>query len=425
MSKFKPLILILANTFFLILILELIFKAKDFFSLNYFDNKKNIISYYTDYKSHDFLGYTARKNSSGNDIHYVPNKFFKTTTNSDGFRTKKFYPKKKDKLRIILIGDSFVFGQNAHDNETIAHQLENKLKRNYSNHIEVFSLGIIGYSGLNYAGVARTYFDYLKPDIIILCIDQSDFQDDQSKNKLYKYRFDENGYPLFIEKFPKSDNISIDNQRNIILVKNNKDTLIHKIKLESSLFTRINKIRHYLKQRKIELEFKNLLKKKYDVINYNELSKSQKNDLSNIVKSGDILPYSVERSFKSYQLTIKSIEYVVKKANEIESDIYFSTYPYGWFVDKENSKYYQLKNFNKIINFSSNNVFPELVDKISNNLKVEHLNSYQYFKDLNGKYWGDYDPHFNKDGYEKYAEFLLENLEPVISQKVDELVLFK
>ena len=66
-----------------------------------------------------------------------------------------------------------------------------------------------------------------------------------------------------------------------------------------------------------------------------------------------------------------------------------------------------------------------MVDKISNNLKVEHLNSYQYFKDLNGKYWGDYDPHFNKDGYEKYAEFLLENLEPVISQKVDELVLFK
>lgn len=418
-NKFKVLTIILLNTLIIILALEFIFKSKDFFSKNYFEKKKNIISYYTNYKFHDFLGYTARKNSSGYDIHYVPNQFFKTSTNSHGFRTKEFYPKKQNKLRIMLIGDSFVYGQNAHDNETIANQLEKKIEQKYPDRAEVLSLGIVGYSGLNYVGIARTYFDFLKPDIIILCLDQSDFQDDQLKNKIYKYKFDQNGYPFFIEKFPEYENISIDNQRNIISVQNKKETLIHKIKIESSLFERINKLRHYLKKNKLDKEFKTLSKKNFEEVNYKLLDDSQKDDLRSIVQSGDILPFSVNKSFEEYQLTIKSIEYVVKKAKEINSNIFITTYPYGWFVNKNNSKYYQIKNFKKIIDFSTNTVFPDLVDKISQNLNVQHLNSYEYFKNLNGKYWGDYDPHFNKDGYEKYAEFIYSNLEILIKDKIN------
>lgn len=417
--KLKTLTVILLNTLILILILELILKTKDFFSKNYFEKKKNIISYYTDYKFHDFLGYTARKNSSGYDIHYVPNKFYKTSTNSHGFRTKEFYPKKQNKIRIMLIGDSFVYGQNAHDNETIAYQLEEKIKQKYSDRVEVLSLGITGYSGLNYVGIARTYFDYLKPDIVILCLDQSDFQDDLLKNKIYKYKFDDNGFPFFIEKFPEFKNISVDNQRNIVSVENKKELLIHKIKIESSLFTRLNKLRHYLKKKKLDNEFENLLKINHEEINYKELSDSQKDDLRSIVQSGDILPFSVNKSLEEYKLTIKSIEYVINKAREINSNIYLATYPYGWFINKNNSKYYQIKNFKKIIDFSSNTIFPDLVDKISQNLDVQHFNSYQYFKNLNGKYWGDYDPHFNKEGYEKYALFLYSNLENLIKEKID------
>ena len=34
--------------------------------------------------------------------------------------------------------------------------------------------------------VLNTFINF-KPDIIVLCLDQSDFQDDQLKNKIYKY----------------------------------------------------------------------------------------------------------------------------------------------------------------------------------------------------------------------------------------------
>ena len=34
-----------------------------------------------------------------------------------------------------------------------------------------------------------------------------------------------------------------------------------------------------------------------------------------------------------------------------------------------------------------------------------------------GKYWGDYDPHFNELGYKKYAEFLSEKIIKEINNK--------
>jgi len=413
----KKILIILLNSILLILILEAVFKTIDLISSSYFDNKKNIISYYSEYKKHPFLGYTARKNSSGFDIHYVPNTFFRTSTNSDGFRTKEFYPKKSNIFRILLIGDSFVFGQNVHDDETLSIQLEKKLKKKYSD-IEVLSLGIIGYSGLNYAGLAKTYFKYLDPDLIIVCVDQSDFQDDINKNEIYKYKFDKNGFPLYIDKFPSQNSFFIDNQRNIILSDKKKKTIVHKLKLESSLFKRLNKIRHILKKNKLESEYKKLISAKYETINYSNLNNKEKNDLSLIVKSGDILPYSVEKSLKNYQLTIKSLEYIKLKSDEINSKIFFSTYPYGWFVNKNNSKYYQLKNFGKILDFTSNTVYPDLVNEISKKLEIQNLDSYSYFKKLNGDYWGIYDPHFNKDGYEKYSEYLLIQLDKYIENNI-------
>ena len=121
----KKFFFIFINTLLLVFCIEIFFKIKDTFDINYFNKKKNIISFYSNYKKHPLIGYTARKNAAGMIIHYTPNTYFQTSTNSDGFRTHEFYPKHKKNFRVLMLGDSFLFGMNANDNETIGVKLEN------------------------------------------------------------------------------------------------------------------------------------------------------------------------------------------------------------------------------------------------------------------------------------------------------------
>ena len=123
----KGILIISRNILIIILILEFGFKIYDLSQPDYFDNKKNIISYYSNFRNHPFIDYTSRQNTAGKQIHYEPGVSFQTTTNNDGFRTKKFLPKLDETFRVILIGDSFVYGMNANDNETLAVQLEKSL----------------------------------------------------------------------------------------------------------------------------------------------------------------------------------------------------------------------------------------------------------------------------------------------------------
>jgi len=402
----KKTFIILFNTFLIILFLELIFKTQDLLSKNYFDNKKNIISSYSNYKNHPVIGYTARKNSAGKEIHYVPNTYFKTTTNSDGFRTSEFYPKHKKNFRIIILGDSFIYGMNANDNETIGRKLEQLYKRNISENIEVISMGVIGYSGLNYAGIARTYFEYLKPDLVILCIDQSDFNDDEEKVKIYEYEKDESGFPYFIDFKVDQKNLRVKSNRELEFYVDNKKNFIDKLKLESSLFNRLNKVRHRLKKINLDKRFNELLKKNQQILIYKDLSNAEKKNLYKIINSGDILKYDLEESKKNYTVTYNSIEYIKKKTDQINSKLVLSSYPYPWFINPNYGKFFQLKNFNKILDLRGNEVYPNLLDYYALKLEIENLNSYPYFKKTKNKLWGDYDPHFNAEGYEEYANFL-------------------
>jgi hypothetical protein len=408
------------NTVVLIFSLEIILKVVDFFDEDYFDKKKQIISFYSNYKSHPVIGYTARKNTAGYEIHYTTNDYFKTTTNSDGFRTHEFFPKHKDNFRVLILGDSFMYGMNAHDDETTAKKLELLYKKKISNKIEVLSMGIVGYSGLNYAGIARTYFDYLKPDLIIVCVDQSDLNDDEAKDKLYDYEVDENNFPYFI-KFndnEKNKDLIVKSNRDIIFKKNNNRNFINKVKFESSLYTRINSLKHKLRRYNLDKTFKKLTDQKNNTIIYNNLTDLEQENLYKIVNSGDILRYDLERSKVEYKVTLNSLKYVVKKAKDINAKVYMSTYPYSWFINKEFSKYYQLKNFDNLLDFRSNKVYPDLINYYASLLQVQNLDSYSFFSDTNKKYWGDFDPHFNADGYAHYANFLFENTKDFINENI-------
>ena len=399
----RNLLIIGLNTLIILIIFEFGFKIYDLSQPDYFDNKKKIIAYYSDFTNHPFIDYSGKRSTAGKQIHYEPGVYFQTTTNSDGFRTKRFLPKLNKTFRVILIGGSFVYGMNANDNETLGVQLEKSYRKNISKKIEVLSLGIAGYSALNYAGIARTYFDYLKPDLIIVCITQGDFGEDVDKLKTLDYQYDNDGYPYFIKYYSKTE-IS----KNL--------SLIHKLKLESSLFNKLNYLRHKIKNIRFNKRVEKISKEKIPYFDYEKLTAIEKKDLYKILSRRDILAYDLESSKTEYNITFKSLEYVKKKSDEIGAKIFFSTLPYAWHINPEYSKLFQMVNFQAILDFRSNKVYPKLVNYYAEKLGILNLDSYDFFIKNPGKYWGDYDPHFNAKGYKLYAKFLFQQTEKFIKE---------
>lgn len=86
-------------------------------------------------------------------------------TNSKGFRGKKDYPyiKSKDKLRILILGDSFTFGDEVSDDETYSHYLQEMLP-----HTEVINLGVHGYGHDQMLILLKEEGVKYEPDIVIL-----------------------------------------------------------------------------------------------------------------------------------------------------------------------------------------------------------------------------------------------------------------
>ena len=113
---------------------------------------------------------------------------------------------------------------------------------------------------------------------------------------------------------------------------------------------------------------------------------------------------------KKYWLTLKSLEFVKKKTEDINSTLVLFSHPYAWYVDPKQSKYYQVRNYGKIYDFRKNKVYADLVKYYSEILKVDYFDSHDFFINNPGSYWGDLDPHFNALGYEKYAEFIFSKI---------------
>jgi len=86
-------------------------------------------------------------------------------TNSKGFRGKREYSYAKDpnKVRILILGDSFTFGEGVSDNETYAYYLQEMLPD-----AEVINMGVHGYGHDQMLVLLREEGIKYKPDIIIL-----------------------------------------------------------------------------------------------------------------------------------------------------------------------------------------------------------------------------------------------------------------
>ena len=94
--------------------------------------------------------------------------------NSKGFRDKEFsYKKPSSAFRVIILGDSFVFGSGGVSEERIFTEI---LETNLKN-VEVLNMGTPGYSlDQEFLLMKSEVFKY-QPDIIILCLYVNDFDE--------------------------------------------------------------------------------------------------------------------------------------------------------------------------------------------------------------------------------------------------------
>ena len=86
-------------------------------------------------------------------------------TNSKGFRGKKDspYTKNKEKLRILILGDSFTFGDEVSDDETYSYYLQEMLPNT-----EVINMGVHGYGHDQMLILLKEEGVKYAPDIVIL-----------------------------------------------------------------------------------------------------------------------------------------------------------------------------------------------------------------------------------------------------------------
>ena len=126
-------------------------------------------------------------------------------TNSQGLRDKEYaLEKPKNTLRVVVIGDSFTFGDGVGD-EAIYHALaEQQLtEKSDSLSIEFLNFGVAGYDLLNYYGVIESKAMAYNPDLILIGFcgnNDDDLADDAQWNQPFTgYKHQQ--YSWFIRNF--------------------------------------------------------------------------------------------------------------------------------------------------------------------------------------------------------------------------------
>ena len=101
--------------------------------------------------------------------------------NSASFRGPEIYTKKKDRKRLIIIGDSIVEGHGCNFDDTFSVLLDNKAdKYNW----DVLNLGIQGSSPFCYAANINRYLA-TEPDIALIVLFENDLYDDRGLEKTF------------------------------------------------------------------------------------------------------------------------------------------------------------------------------------------------------------------------------------------------
>ncbi len=106
--------------------------------------------------------------------------------NSKGFRDKEYnYTKPNGTYRIVLLGDSYVFGANVQDNETFDYFFEKEA--NKYRKIESLNLGVWGYDTQMEVKRLKDLGLKFHPDMVMLFYFQNDFQSTIVNDKMDYY----------------------------------------------------------------------------------------------------------------------------------------------------------------------------------------------------------------------------------------------
>ena len=126
----------------------------------------NCINWYCTFDS--ALGWKNRKNTY---CTLLGSRFY---INNKGFRGKPVYFGHKTKKRVLILGDSIVFGVGVADNETFSEILNSYVVLQ----LDFVNCGVIGYGPDQELLLYKKYFKKINPDVVILsiCLD-NDFLD--------------------------------------------------------------------------------------------------------------------------------------------------------------------------------------------------------------------------------------------------------
>jgi len=137
------------------------------------------------YKGHEIVGYTLWP-SARISYRYPPDnpRLRTVVSNSDGFRNDRDFDTPHAGLRILVTGDSFVFGEGVGGNERLTDVLERLLPGS-----RVENLGMTGWGVDLMLRAARWISPKVRPDVLIVCV----YTDDLHRADPY---YTGMGYPL-------------------------------------------------------------------------------------------------------------------------------------------------------------------------------------------------------------------------------------
>jgi len=122
---------------------------------------------------------------------------YHVTINSFGFRGRNFTKEKpRNTVRIMLLGDSFTYGVGVDNEQTLAWQMEEMLKKkNPEKEYEVINAGRTGAYLESEISLFKQYAEQFHPDILILAYCYNDIADivyfDLYQSKLYELSWNE------------------------------------------------------------------------------------------------------------------------------------------------------------------------------------------------------------------------------------------
>lgn len=104
--------------------------------------------------------------------------------NNLGFRDENMTIKKPaGAYRVLLIGDSFIESESVEESKTAAALVEKEIIAETEKRIEVVNMGVMSYSPAVYYRVIKDKGLPLNPDLVIVNVDMSDFQNDYAYAK--------------------------------------------------------------------------------------------------------------------------------------------------------------------------------------------------------------------------------------------------